>query len=347
MWRGPSGVVGGDALAYREDGLGRGRARHRLARRRAVGAAAGGLDVAVGRRRARRAEAERIPPWAGGSGRRSSRSLRSWVSGAGGVPLTRAAVGRRAWPRAPLRTPGRRLRAERPADGQTQGPGKRHRPRVHALHSNRPAVLSAPARRDGGRSVVNFAVRVSLPFSLTESSVVAIIPRATSRPASPPRPWPRLPAAHDRACTPGVGGSTVSGVIVATDDQRIAAVVRSFGGVSWMTRADHRAAPTGWPRSSRRSRAASSSTSGDEPEMDPAVIDAVVRPLLADPGLGMATACRPLRGAESSPARMSSRWCATRGTGPVFLAGADSVSPGRGGRAGGGAGPRWPLCLPA
>ena len=35
------------------------------------------------------------------------------------------------------------------------------------------------------------------------------------------------------------GARLVDGVIVATDDERIARAVEGFGGTAWMTRADH------------------------------------------------------------------------------------------------------------
>ena len=88
----------------------------------------------------------------------------------------------------------------------------------------------------------------------------------------------------------------VDGVIVATDDERIATAVEGFGGTAWMTRADHESG------TDRLAEVAASLTcrvivnlQGDEPMLDPRVIDAVVEPLIADPLLEMATACRPLR----------------------------------------------------
>jgi len=69
----------------------------------------------------------------------------------------------------------------------------------------------------------------------------------------------------------------VDRVMVATDDARIAAAVRGFGGQAVMTRADH---PSG---TDRVAEAASQTdddlivnVQGDEPEMDPASIDALV-----------------------------------------------------------------------
>jgi 3-deoxy-manno-octulosonate cytidylyltransferase (CMP-KDO synthetase) len=91
----------------------------------------------------------------------------------------------------------------------------------------------------------------------------------------------------------------VTGVIVATDDERIARAVEGFGGTAWMTRADH---VTGTDRLAEVAASLSCrivvNVQGDEPLLDPAVVDAVVQPLLDDEGLEMATACRPLRSPE-------------------------------------------------
>lgn len=85
---------------------------------------------------------------------------------------------------------------------------------------------------------------------------------------------------------------SLSEVIVATDDERIAAVARRFGRVE-MTRADH---PSGTDRIAevvaRLDCDAAVNIQGDEPLMDPAVIDAVAA-RLADSE--MSTAATPLR----------------------------------------------------
>src|SRR5688500_20314077 len=73
----------------------------------------------------------------------------------------------------------------------------------------------------------------------------------------------------------------VHGVIVATDDERIAAVVRGFGGVAIMTRADH---ISGTDRIAEVVDAhpcrAVVYLQGDEPLIEPESIDAAVRQLL-------------------------------------------------------------------
>jgi 3-deoxy-manno-octulosonate cytidylyltransferase (CMP-KDO synthetase) len=91
----------------------------------------------------------------------------------------------------------------------------------------------------------------------------------------------------------------VDGVIVATDDARIAQVVEGFGGTAWMTRAEH---PSGTDRLAEVAAALTCrvivNVQGDEPLLDPRVIDAVVEPLIANRSLEMATACRTLRHAD-------------------------------------------------
>jgi len=150
-------------------------------------------------------------------------------------------------------------------------------------------------------------VPVSLPFKLTESSVVAIIPARYHSTRLPGKALADIAGRPmiEHVCRRAAEARTVAGVIVATDDERIARVVEGFGGTAWMTRGDH---ATGTDRLAEVAAALSCrivvNVQGDEPLLDPAVIDAVVQPLLDDEGLEMATACRPLRAPEeyASPA---------------------------------------------
>jgi 3-deoxy-manno-octulosonate cytidylyltransferase (CMP-KDO synthetase) len=85
--------------------------------------------------------------------------------------------------------------------------------------------------------------------------------------------------------------ASLSGVWIATDDQRIFDVVRGFGGQVVMTRADH---PSGTDRIAEALRGLETdvvvNVQGDEPLLDPREIDAVVAPLVDDPELQMSTA---------------------------------------------------------
>lgn len=93
--------------------------------------------------------------------------------------------------------------------------------------------------------------------------------------------------------------SLVDKVLVATDDVRIAEAVTAFGGLPVMTRADH---PTGTDRLAEVAAGLDSelivNVQGDEPLIDPAMIEAAVRPLLADPSIPMGTLKTPLTSLE-------------------------------------------------
>ena len=88
-------------------------------------------------------------------------------------------------------------------------------------------------------------------------------------------------------------------VVVATDDERIAAVVRGFGGEAVMTSPDH---ATGTDRLAEAARSIEAevivNVQGDEPMLDPAGIDAAARALLEDPSLPLSTLSLPLRSVE-------------------------------------------------
>ena len=90
-----------------------------------------------------------------------------------------------------------------------------------------------------------------------------------------------------------------TGIIVATDDERIADAVRSFGGRVTMTRADH---PSGTDRVAEVAEAfdaeAVVNIQGDEPDLDPADIDRLAE-LLAVPGTDVATLAVPIRTAKA------------------------------------------------
>jgi 3-deoxy-manno-octulosonate cytidylyltransferase (CMP-KDO synthetase) len=82
----------------------------------------------------------------------------------------------------------------------------------------------------------------------------------------------------------------VSGVIVATDDERIAAAVRAFGGRAEMTGKGHE---TGTDRLAEVAARLDSkiivNVQGDEPLIEPAMIDEAIQPLVDDPSILMGT----------------------------------------------------------
>ena len=95
----------------------------------------------------------------------------------------------------------------------------------------------------------------------------------------------------------------VSRVIVATDDQRIEEAVREFGGEAMLTAGDH---PNGTSRIAEAARhlqqqpAAILNAQGDEPEVEPEVIDELVEGLLGEPeSVGMATLGSPFAEGET------------------------------------------------
>jgi 3-deoxy-manno-octulosonate cytidylyltransferase (CMP-KDO synthetase) len=94
----------------------------------------------------------------------------------------------------------------------------------------------------------------------------------------------------------------VSAVLVATDDDRIAAAVTGFGGSSVMTRPDH---ASGTDRIAEVAGGLACdlvvNVQGDEPALDPAAIEAAVAPFLADPSLVMGTLGTPLDAAADPP----------------------------------------------
>lgn len=84
-------------------------------------------------------------------------------------------------------------------------------------------------------------------------------------------------------------------VIIATDDDRIAAAARGFGAEVAMTRGDH---ASGTDRAAEVAAGLSAelvvNVQGDEPLVEPAAIDAAVAPLADDPTISMGTLCSPV-----------------------------------------------------
>ncbi|HEV7700297.1 MAG TPA: 3-deoxy-manno-octulosonate cytidylyltransferase [Pyrinomonadaceae bacterium] len=94
-----------------------------------------------------------------------------------------------------------------------------------------------------------------------------------------------------------MAAKSVSRVIVATDDERIAKVVRDAGGEAVMTSPDH---ASGSDRVAEAARALPEGSiivnvQGDEPVLPPNTIDAAVDAFLSDPNADMATICEPLK----------------------------------------------------
>jgi 3-deoxy-manno-octulosonate cytidylyltransferase (CMP-KDO synthetase) len=139
-----------------------------------------------------------------------------------------------------------------------------------------------------------------LPFPLTESSVLAIIPARYQSTRLPGKPLveiagrPMIEHVYRRAA----GASSVDATVVATDDPRIVTAVEAFGGHAVMTAPTH---ASGTDRLAEVAAAAPCdlivNVQGDEPLLDPRVIDAVVAPMQQDSSVAMGTAARPVRDA--------------------------------------------------
>ena len=123
-------------------------------------------------------------------------------------------------------------------------------------------------------------------------SVLAIIPARYASTRFPGKPLaaiagkPMIQHVYERT----LKADSVSRVIVATDDERIRAAVVDFGGEVVMTRADH---PSGTDRLAEVAAGLDAdlivNVQGDEPLIDPLMIDQAVKPLLADPTIEMGT----------------------------------------------------------
>ncbi len=163
---------------------------------------------------------------------------------------------------------------------------------------------------DGGRSR-----QYSRPMPVEDDRFDAVGEQARARPT---RPWHTaavIPARFASTRFPGKSlaaetgkpliqhvwervceASAINRVVVATDDRRIAEAVRSFGGEAMMTRPDH---PSGTHRVGEVVRAMGAGANdivlnvqGDEPEIDPSVLDRLIERMGATGTAGIAgTAC--------------------------------------------------------
>ena len=115
--------------------------------------------------------------------------------------------------------------------------------------------------------------------------------------------FPGKPLASDtgkpliqHVCEAAAGATRVDAVLVATDDERIRDAVEAFGGRAVMTASEH---PCGTNRVAEAAEAFPDARivinfQGDEPELDPALLDRLVEAFDADPSLEAATLAGPL-----------------------------------------------------
>jgi 3-deoxy-manno-octulosonate cytidylyltransferase (CMP-KDO synthetase) len=89
---------------------------------------------------------------------------------------------------------------------------------------------------------------------------------------------------------------TAERVIVATDDERIGAAVREFGGIAVMTSPAH---PSGTDRVAEAARGTTAelvvNLQGDEPIFDAKAVDELVGLMADDPSIEMGTLAHPIR----------------------------------------------------
>jgi len=130
-------------------------------------------------------------------------------------------------------------------------------------------------------------------------TTIAVIPARYASTRFPGKPLARdtgkflIEHVYERATL----AACVDRVIVATDDERIVDGVRSFGGEVQMTRADH---PNGTHRVAEVASGLDLgrddiviNIQGDEPELDPGILDRLVASLEADEDCRIATPAAP------------------------------------------------------
>jgi 3-deoxy-manno-octulosonate cytidylyltransferase (CMP-KDO synthetase) len=84
-------------------------------------------------------------------------------------------------------------------------------------------------------------------------------------------------------------------VIVATDDERIARTIREAGGEAEMTATTHQSGADRIAEVAARIKAEIYlNVQGDQPFIEPADLDALVEPMIADPSLSMGTLATPI-----------------------------------------------------
>jgi 3-deoxy-manno-octulosonate cytidylyltransferase (CMP-KDO synthetase) len=137
-------------------------------------------------------------------------------------------------------------------------------------------------------------------------SVIAIIPARYASTRFPAKPLARHTGKYliQHVVEQVNRAQRITTCVVATDDQRIADAVRSFGGQVAMTREDH---PSGTDRIAEVVAATPGSPSdlilnvqGDEPEIEPAVLDQLIGRMQEDAACPMGTLACPFP-ADSDP----------------------------------------------
>lgn len=130
------------------------------------------------------------------------------------------------------------------------------------------------------------------------SKVIAIIPARWGSTRFPGKPLhliagkPLIQHVWERACS----AKSLDGVIVATDDMRIAEVAFGFGAEVSMTSPKHRSGTDRIAEVAKRLPSAIThvmNIQGDEPVVDPALINRLAKTMMAEPALPMVTVANP------------------------------------------------------
>ena len=130
------------------------------------------------------------------------------------------------------------------------------------------------------------------------AEIIIVIParygstRLPGKPLVPLAGTPMIQRVYERAKL----SKLATRVIVATDDERIVKAVDGFGGEARMTRPDHR---TGTERvaevAAHMDGQVFVNVQGDEPLLNPEVVDAAIAALLEEPPASIATVATPIR----------------------------------------------------
>jgi 3-deoxy-manno-octulosonate cytidylyltransferase (CMP-KDO synthetase) len=136
-----------------------------------------------------------------------------------------------------------------------------------------------------------------------KNSIIAVIParygstRFLGKALVPIKGKPMIQWVYERTRL----SKLIDRVIVATDDDRILAAVKSFGGEAMMTSPHH---ATGTDRIAEVARTLDCglvvNVQGDEPLIQAAMIDEAIRPLMDDPSVPMGTLCRKIEDREEA-----------------------------------------------
>ena len=148
--------------------------------------------------------------------------------------------------------------------------------------------------------------QVGVPHTKVHSHVIGILPARWGSTRFPGKPLHRIAGkpliqhVWERCQACGL----LAEIIVATDDARILEAVENFGGRAVMTSPDH---PTGTDRIAEALAAIPAAThviniQGDEPLIEPSLIDQLAATMTGDPALDMATAANPLDPADPAVA---------------------------------------------